>query len=122
LCDRVAIIVGGRIVALDTAEGLRKRAGGGARLEVTAADAQGHTHFIRFPMMFLGGVFVSVDSMPAALQWLAWALPLTYAVDALRGALDGAPWTAAATDLAVLLAFAGVLFALSVRILVRRLA
>jgi len=43
-------------------------------------EAQTLANFIRFPMMFLGGVFVPVDSMPLALQVIARALPLTYAV------------------------------------------
>jgi ABC-2 type transport system ATP-binding protein len=44
LCDRVAILVGGRIVALDTIEGLRQQAGGVERIEATALDAQGRRH------------------------------------------------------------------------------
>ncbi len=42
LCDRVAILVRGRIVALDSVDGLRRRAGGGRGIEVTVADAAGH--------------------------------------------------------------------------------
>lgn len=85
-------------------------------------EAQTLANFIRFPMMFLGGVFVPVASMPEALQWMARALPLTWAVDVLRSALDGAPFATAVPDLAALLVFAAVLFALSARILARRLA
>ncbi|PWH19502.1 MAG: daunorubicin ABC transporter ATP-binding protein [Ardenticatenia bacterium] len=39
LCDRVAIIVRGRIVALDTVDGLKERASGRAVVEVTFLDA-----------------------------------------------------------------------------------
>lgn len=41
LCDRVAIVVRGRIVALDSMDGLRARADGGHGIEVTVADAGG---------------------------------------------------------------------------------
>jgi ABC-2 type transport system permease protein len=84
-------------------------------------EAQTLANFIRFPMMFLGGVFVPVDSLPRGLQIVARALPLTYAVEALRAALAGGPFGHATLDVAVLAAFAAVLFVLAVRILARRL-
>lgn len=42
------------------------------------------SNLLRFPMMFLGGVFFSVDVMPMPLPYIARALPLTYATEALR--------------------------------------
>jgi ABC-2 type transport system ATP-binding protein len=41
LCDRVAVIVKGRIVALDTVDGLKAVAQGGLVVEATLADANG---------------------------------------------------------------------------------
>jgi len=84
-------------------------------------EAQTLANFIRFPMMFLGGVFVPVASLPPALQVVARALPLTYSVEALRAALTGSPLAAGALDLAVLTGFAVVLFILAVRVLAERL-
>jgi len=84
-------------------------------------EAQTLANFIRFPMMFLGGVFVPVDSLPPGLQIVARALPLTYSVEALRAALSGGSPVQAALDLAALAAFAVVLFALAVRTLAHRL-
>jgi len=84
-------------------------------------EAQTLANFLRFPMMFLGGVFVPLDSLPGGLRIVARALPLTYAVEALRVAYAGGPLVAAGLDLAVLLAFAVVLFVLAVRVLARRL-
>lgn len=84
-------------------------------------EAQTLANFIRFPMMFLGGVFMPVEMLPPWLRVVARALPLTYSVEAIRQALAGAPLSAAALDLAVLLSFATVLFILSTRILARRL-
>ena len=42
------------------------------------------SNLLRFPMMFLGGVFFPVESMPMPLPYVARALPLTYATEALR--------------------------------------
>lgn len=83
-------------------------------------EAQTLANSIRFPMMFLGGVFMPVDSLPFGLQIVARLLPLTYSVEALRAALSGGSLNHAALDLAVLAAFAVVLFALAVRTLARR--
>ena len=83
-------------------------------------EAQTLANFIRFPMMFLGGVFVPVASMPAWLQGIARLLPLTYSVEVLRAALSGGSWATAALDLGVLAAFSLGLFLLAVFILARR--
>ncbi len=56
-------------------------------------------------MMFLGGVFVPLATMPEWLQIFARLLPLTYSVEALRASLMGGAWTTAILDLGVLLAF-----------------
>ncbi|MGB9775219.1 MAG: ABC transporter permease [Anaerolineae bacterium] len=83
-------------------------------------EAQTLANFIRFPMMFLGGVFVPLAAMPPALRVVARLLPLTYAVEALRAALDGHTSPATALDLGALLAFAAAFFGLAVRTLARR--
>jgi ABC-2 type transport system permease protein len=84
-------------------------------------EAQTLANFIRFPMMFLGGVFVPVASLPDWLQVIARLLPLTYSVEALGAALSGESFTTAALDLIVLAAFTIVLFALAVRVMARRM-
>jgi ABC-2 type transport system permease protein len=43
-----------------------------------------YANLITFPMMFLSGVFFSLDSAPECLQPLGRVLPLSYLVDALR--------------------------------------
>ena len=84
-------------------------------------EAQTLANFIRFPMMFLGGVFVPLDSMPDWLQAFARLFPLTYSVEALRAALFGGSWATAALDLGALAVFSLVLFALAVYTLARRI-
>jgi ABC-2 type transport system permease protein len=80
-------------------------------------EAQTLANVVRFPMMFLGGVFVPVDSLPTGLQIVARLLPLTYAVEVIRIALTGTPLNDGLPDLVVLAGFTAVLFALAVRIL-----
>nr|MBC7243796.1 ABC transporter permease [Chloroflexota bacterium] len=82
-------------------------------------EAQTLANFIRFPMMFLGGVFVPINTLPLPLRVIAWLLPLTYAVEVLRAALSGTAWRACALDLLILALFAMILFSLAVRILER---
>jgi ABC-2 type transport system permease protein len=83
-------------------------------------EAQTLANLIRFPMMFLGGIFVPLASMPGWLQIVARFFPLTYCVEALRAALSAGPWSMAWLDLGVLAAFTVVLFWLAVHTLARR--
>jgi ABC-2 type transport system permease protein len=85
-------------------------------------EAQTLANFIRFPMMFLGGIFIPVAEMPPALQVVAHLLPLTYAVDALRIALSGGPLSSGVVDLAALAGFTILFFSLATRYLARTLA
>lgn len=84
-------------------------------------EAQTLANFIRFPMMFLGGVFIPVASLPLGLRIVARLLPLTYAVEATRTALGGGRLAAGALDLAVLALFAAAFFGLAARTLARSL-
>ncbi len=97
----------------------------GAFVSVTVKEvfeAQTLANFIRFPMIFLGGVFMPVDSFPPALQVVARALPLTYTVEALRTALGGAGAGRPGLDLLALLAFTVGLYLATAAILARRVA
>jgi len=84
-------------------------------------EAQTLANFVRFPMMFLGGVFVPVELLPAWLQVIARCLPLTYSVEAIRNALEEGSWITAWIDLGMLLFFTAVLFVLSVLVLSKRM-
>ena len=85
-------------------------------------EAQTLANLFRFPMIFLCGVFIPLATLPAALRPVAYALPLTYAVDGFRGALLGAGILPSGLDLIALGAFALGLYLLSVRVLARSLA
>jgi ABC-2 type transport system permease protein len=62
----------------------------------------------------IGGVFYPVAILPAWLQVFAYMLPLTYALQAMRGALLlGATWNQLAPDILALVLFCVVLFPLA---------
>jgi ABC-2 type transport system permease protein len=84
-------------------------------------EAQTLANFIRFPMIFLGGVFVPLPDLPSPLRVVARVLPLTYSVEAIQGALIGTtPWMLG-LDLPILTAFAMTFFALAAMVLARKL-
>ncbi len=96
----------------------------GAFVSVTVREvfeAQTLANFIRFPMVFLCGVFVPLAAMPPGLRLVARCLPLTYTVEALRGALAGATFWTAGVNLLTLGGFAVALFALATKMLTARL-
>ena len=84
-------------------------------------EAQTLANFIRFPMIFLCGVFVPLAELPPALQVLARFLPLTYAVEALREVLLGVRGWPSVLDLGALAGFTAALFTLATVVLKRRL-
>jgi ABC-2 type transport system permease protein len=52
-------------------------------------DAMPPATVVRIAMVFISGVFIPVETFPASLQIVAYMLPLTYSVDALRKAMTG---------------------------------
>ncbi len=84
-------------------------------------EAQTLANALRFPMMFLGGVFVPISSLSPALRIVARFLPLTYTVEALQIALEGGSLGRAGLALVVLATFAGVFFVFATRTLRRRI-
>jgi len=57
----------------------------GALKDVEAVSAAGSA--ITFPMMFLSGSFIPLETMPSYMQTLAQLLPLTYLSNGLRDSL-----------------------------------
>jgi ABC-2 type transport system permease protein len=78
-------------------------------------EAQTFSNFVRFPMIFLCGLFFPIDALPAFLRPVSYLLPLTYGVDILHGAMHGANTLPLALDFAVIAIFCVGLFLLSVR-------
>ncbi len=76
-------------------------------------EAQTFSNFLRFPMIFLCGLFFPIAALPSFLRPLSYALPLTYGVDMLHGAIHGGHNRPFAINLGILAAFCLVLFGLS---------
>lgn len=72
------------------------------------------------PQVLLSGLFVPTDLMPRALEAISYALPLTYAYDALARAGAGLGGTRLAVDVAVIVGGSAVALALGATTLRRR--
>ena len=83
----------------------------------TMEAVSGLMNLVMLPMWILSGIFFSATRFPAVIQPLVRALPLTAAIDALRGnMLQGMSLGQLAAPVAILLAWAAVAFAVSLRI------
>jgi ABC transporter DrrB family efflux protein len=83
----------------------------------TMEAVSGLMNLVMLPMWILSGVFFSASRFPAVIQPLVRALPLTAAIDAMRGnMLQGMNLGQMMAQVAVLLAWFVVSFAVSLRI------
>ncbi|MBW1728896.1 MAG: ABC transporter permease [Deltaproteobacteria bacterium] len=78
-------------------------------------EAQTFSNFIRFPMIFLCGLFFPVHSLPVFLRLLSYLLPLTYGVDILHGAVNGNNMIPFGLDFLIIICFCVILFFISLR-------
>ena len=83
----------------------------------TMEAVSGLMNLVMLPMWILSGVFFSASRFPAVIHPLVKALPLTAAIDAMRGnMLQGMPLGQMMTQMGILLAWFVVPFAVSLRI------
>jgi len=87
-----------------------------ASIVPTARFAQPIGGFIMYPMIGFSGLFVPVAALPPALDAVARALPLTYAVALLQGIWNGDAWSAHVGDVAALAMVFVVCTALSAKV------
>jgi len=73
-----------------------------ASIVPTARFAQPIGAVILYPMIAVSGLFVPVEALPPALHALARALPLTYAVNLLKGIWNGDGWFTHTGDVAAM--------------------
>ncbi len=83
-------------------------------------EAQTFSNFLRFPMIFLCGLFFPIMSLPVFIRPLSYILPVTYGVDILHGAINGEHIMSFAIDFLILGVFCIVLFVLSLHNIKRR--
>jgi ABC-2 type transport system permease protein len=60
---------------------------------------------VKFPVVFISGIFISLDELPAWGQAIAYISPLTYFTDVARSCVQGRGHLPLAVDFAVLIAF-----------------
>ncbi|HET6205879.1 MAG TPA: ABC transporter permease [Terracidiphilus sp.] len=83
----------------------------------TMEAASGLMNLVMLPMWILSGVFFSATRFPAVIQPIVRALPLTAAIDALRGnMLQGIGLNHMAIEISILLAWLIVPFAVTMKI------
>jgi ABC-2 type transport system permease protein len=87
-----------------------------ASIVPTARFAQPIGAAILYPMIGLCGLFTPVQSLPPALQVVARALPLTYAVSLLEGIWKGEAWSTHMGDVLALVAVFALCTALSAKV------
>jgi len=82
----------------------------------TARFAQPVGAIILYPMIALSGLFVPVAFLPPVLQAVARVLPITYAVNLLKGIWDGDGWLPHMGDVAALTILFLIFTALSAKV------
>jgi len=95
----------------------------GILVSAIAAEQETATQLLfmfQFPMLFLSGVFFPILLMPPIMQKIAYAIPLTYAINALRKVMVlGAGFAAVKIEILVLLIFGAITLAISVPVFKR---
>jgi ABC-2 type transport system permease protein len=86
-------------------------------------EAQTLANLFRFPMIFLSGVFIPIQTLPIPVRVISYLLPLTYSVESLRNSLLASQhsipfWF----SLLILVVFSSFLYWASVRVLRKRLS
>ena len=71
---------------------------------------------IKFPLMFISGVFIPLSEMPAVAQTIAFISPLTYSTDLARYATGGTNYFGVGVDIAALASFTVVAWVVAVKL------
>ncbi len=71
---------------------------------------------IKFPLMFISGVFISLSEMPAIAQTIAFISPLTYFTDIARYATGGQYYYSTTTSLLAIVIFTVVSWVIAVKL------
>jgi len=75
---------------------------------------------VRFPLIFVSGIFIPLSQMTGAAKYIAYGSPLTYLVDALNHSMGQAYAFSWWTDLLVLMGFMAMFVVVAVIVLKRK--
>jgi ABC-2 type transport system permease protein len=76
---------------------------------------------VRFPLIFISGIFIPLAELPRVAQAVSLLSPLTYLTDGLNAAMGQQPMIPLAIDIAVLVGFA-IMFLLAASFILKRMA
>jgi len=111
------------LIALVLLLGVFSFVGLGILVSAIASEQETATQILfmfQLPMLFLSGVFFPIQQMPQAIQYISKAIPLTYAIQALRKVIIlGAGISAIQREVFVLLLFGVVTLFISVPVFKR---
>ena len=65
-------------------------------------------NFIRLPLMFISGIFISIEKLPLWAKLTSFLSPLTYANDLFKFGIEGKMNLSLVIDMLALLIFAGI--------------
>jgi len=71
---------------------------------------------VKFPLVFISGIFISLDELPAWGQAIAYVSPLTYFTDIARSSLQDRGQLPVAVDFGVLVAFSFLFLLVAVKL------
>jgi ABC-2 type transport system permease protein len=71
---------------------------------------------IRFPVVFISGIFIPLSELPAWAQGIAYISPLTYFTDIARHSIQGQGHLPVAVDLVALLAFTALFLVVAMKL------
>ncbi len=77
-------------------------------------EAQTFSNFLRFPMIFLCGLFIPIQDLPALIRPVSYILPLTYGADILKTSINWDGFISLWISFPLLLGFTLCLFLLSI--------
>jgi len=60
---------------------------------------------VRFPVVFISGIFIPLNELPVWGQWIAYISPLTYFTDIARDSIQGQGYLSPIIDFAALIGF-----------------
>jgi len=63
------------------------------------------SNLVKFPLVFISGIFIPLEQMPPWGQMLAWFSPLTYIVDIVRYSFTNSNFLPIIIDFVVLILF-----------------
>jgi ABC-2 type transport system permease protein len=71
---------------------------------------------VKFPIVFISGIFIPLDQLPSWGQAVAYISPLTYFTDIARHSIQGQGHLPVAVDLLALLAFTAIFLVVAMKL------